>query len=494
MNLSESARPLESGAPPRYLFVTGRLAEFALRRMLDELAPRAGFHAEVAVLPISVAALMTPRWVARHLDVALGVDKVILPGNCRGDLTPVIERSRGVPVESGPEDLRDLPRYFGEARGEPSGYGGYDIEIIAEINQAPRLERDDLIHQAQQFASDGADVIDLGCDPGTTWTGSGDAVKALRDQGMRVSIDSFDPVEARMAARAGAELVLSVSATNRAQAVDWGVEVVVIPDEPGSLEGLDATIEYLGRHGVKFRIDPILEPIGFGFAGSLGRYLEVRRRYPEVEMMMGTGNLTELTDVDSAGVNTILIGFCQELLIRSVLTTAVINWARSSVREIDLARRLVHHAVLNRSLPKHVEPLLVALRDPRVAEFGPDNLAELQKRIRDPNWRIFAESGKIIAMNDEKLESDFDPFVLFERMGVTDAAHAFYLGYEMMKAKTALTLSKNYRQDRAMEWGFLTEPEQSHLARRSERARQKSQAADQVEQDEKLDERGEEPA
>ena len=45
---------------PRYLFVTGRLAEFALRQVLDELAPRAGFTAEVAVLPISVAALMTP--------------------------------------------------------------------------------------------------------------------------------------------------------------------------------------------------------------------------------------------------------------------------------------------------------------------------------------------------------------------------------------------------------------------------------------------------
>ena len=44
-------------------------------------------------------------------------------------------------------------------------------------------------------------------------------------------------------------------------------------------------------------------------------------------------------------------------------------------------------------------------------------------------------------------------------MGVTEPAHAFYLGYEMMKAKTALTLSKNYRQDRAMDWGFLTEPE-----------------------------------
>ena len=214
-----------------------------------------------------------------------------------------------------------------------------------------------------------------------------------------------------------------------------------------------------------FRIDPIIEPIGFGFAASLGRYLEVRRRYPDAAMMMGVGNLTELTDVDSAGVNTILAGFCEELKIGSVLTTAVINWARSSVREIDLARRLVHHAVARRTLPKHLEPRLVALRDPRVVEFGDDNLAELQRRIRDPNWRIFAEAGMIHALNNQHLLRDTDPFRLFDQMGVDDASHAFYLGYEMMKARTALTLSKTYRQDQALEWGFLTVPEVSHLAR-----------------------------
>ena len=87
--------------------------------------------------------------------------------------------------------------------------------------------------------------------------------------------------------------------------------------------------------------------------------------------MMGVGNLTELTDVDSAGVNTLLVGFCQELAIRSVLTTAVINWARSSVREIDLARRLVYHAVTRQTLPKHLEPRLVMLRDPKVAAVRP---------------------------------------------------------------------------------------------------------------------------
>jgi len=453
---------------PRILFVTGRLAEFALRRLLEDLAPRAGFVAEVAVLPISVAALMTPGWVARHLDVLEGVERVILPGYCQGDLGPIIEKARGVPVEQGPQDLRDLPLLFGQAGGAPPGYGSHDIQILAEINHAPGLERGELIQQAERFRSEGADLIDLGCDPGTSWTQAGEAVSALRDRGMRVSIDSFDPAEVASAVSAGAELVLSVNASNRAHAPEWGVEVVAIPDQPGSLEGLDQTMEFLTRQGVTFRIDPILEPIGFGFAASLGRYIEIRRRYPAAAMIMGVGNLTELTDVDSAGVNTIMLGFCQELTIRSVLTTAVINWARSSVRELDLARRLVHHAVIHHTLPKHLEPRLVALRDPKLVEFGADNLAEIQRRIRDPNWRIFAEGGMIHALNNARFLRDPDPFVLFEQMGVADAAHAFYLGYEMMKAKTALTLSKTYRQDQALEWGFLTEPEVSHLARQGE--------------------------
>ena len=39
--------------------------------------------------------------------------------------------------------------------------------------------------------------------------------RPLRDAGLRVSIDSFDPVEVAQAVAAGAELVLSVNATNR---------------------------------------------------------------------------------------------------------------------------------------------------------------------------------------------------------------------------------------------------------------------------------------
>ncbi|WP_422925305.1 DUF6513 domain-containing protein [Singulisphaera sp. PoT] len=453
---------------PRLLFVTGRLAEFSLRQVLDELAPRAGFHPEIAVLPITVAALMPPKWVARHLEVPPGIEKVILPGFCRGDLSMVIEKA-GVPVERGPEDLRDLPRHFGQADTRMEGYGAFDIEILAEINHVPRLSPAELAAAASRFMEEGADRIDVGCDPGGPWAGIGDAVKLLVDLGCRVSVDSFDPVEVAQGVAAGADLVLSVNNTNREHAADWGVEVVAIPDKPGTLDGLDETMELLQHRGVSFRVDPILEPIGFGFAASLGRYLDCRRRYPEVPLMMGIGNLTELTDVDSAGINTLLIGFCQELSVGSVLTTAVINWARSSVREIDLARRLSYHSVKKRMLPKHLEPRLVMLRDPKEPRHGPEVLEELSRRIKDPNWRIFAEDGMIHAMNGTAYLRDPDPFVLFDQMQVADPSHAFYLGVELMKAKTALTLNKAYRQDQALDWGFLTEPEVSHHERKKRR-------------------------
>jgi dihydropteroate synthase len=449
---------------PRLLFVTGKLAEPSLRRTLAEVAGPAGFDYSVAVLPITVAALATAPWIARHLAVPPGVERVILPGLCQGDVTPV-RLAAGVPVERGPADLRDLPDFFRVKPADSSAYGDFDIEILAEINHAPRLGRPDLMAQARRYRESGADVIDVGCDPGSTWSDVGDAVCALRDEGMRVSVDSFDPAEVSSAVRAGAELVLSVNASNVAAAADWGCEVVALPDDLATLGGLDRTVETLTARGVPFRIDPVIEPIGFGFAASLGRYLEIRRRYPTAELLMGVGNLTELTDVDSAGVNVMLLGFCQEVGVRSVLTTEVINWCRSSVRELDLARRLVYHAVTRHVLPKHLEPALVQLRDPKLRVHGPAGLSELAGRLTDRNFRLFAEEGRIHVLNGRMHLEGTDPFELFRQLSeqqATDPAHAFYLGYEMAKAVTALTLGKNYLQDQALCWGALTVPEESH--------------------------------
>lgn len=453
----------------RILFVTGKLAEPALRRVVAELGTKAGFEAEVVVLPITVAALLTTDWAARHLQVPERVERVVLPGFCRGELSEIAHLTKAT-IERGPKDLRDLPEHFGQHSGTPADYGAFDIQIIAEINHAPRIALEALLKEARQLRADGVDVIDVGCDPGSTWSGVGDAVRTLRGEGLRVSIDSFNPAEVEAALAAGAELVLSVNSSNSDRAKNWherfGAEVVAIPDTPSDLASLDRTVERLVKDEISFRIDPVLEPIGFGFAASLGRYLEVRRRYPDAEMMMGIGNLTELTDADSAAINVLLLGFCQELGIRSVLTTQVINWSRSCVRELDLARRLVHHAVRQHVVPKRLEPGLVMLRDPKLHEMGETELRELAERLTDHNYRIFAERGELHILNGDVHLRGTDPFALFDELlkrdEKLDPSHSFYLGYELSKAITALTLGKNYVQDQALCWGFLTVPEKSH--------------------------------
>ena len=443
-------------------FVTGRLAEPALRNILGQIAEKSGkggFEFTVDVLPITVAALMTPDWIAKRISIPPGTDRIVLPGYCHGDLA-AIKKVANIPIEIGPKDLRQLPQFFGQSAIKDS-FGDWDIDIIAEINHAPRLTTQQILAMAEAMKSDGATLIDVGCLPESTWNGVGDCVKALKDAGHRVSVDSLNPVEIAAAARNGAELVLSVNATNRAQAADWGIEVVAIPDDIQDFRSLEPTIEWLADHNVPFRIDPILEPIGLGFANSLKRYMDARTLWPDVEMMMGVGNLTELTDVDSAGVNMLLIAICQELGIRSVLTTQVINWARSSVKEIDAARRIAHYAINEKVPPKRVSDELISLRDPQLLKYDLPQIETLAKNIKDNNYRILAEMGQIHLLGSQLHFRGEDPFELFDQLADAepknlDPSHAFYLGYEMCKAMIALQLGKQYTQDEALHWGHLT--------------------------------------
>ncbi|HSG71575.1 MAG TPA: dihydropteroate synthase, partial [Planctomycetaceae bacterium] len=352
----------------------------------------------------------------------------------------------------------------------------YNIEILAEINHAPRLSNSEVIRMAHAYREKGADVIDVGCIPGESWSGVGNTVQQLRSEGFRVSIDSFDRTEVELAVAAGAELVLSCNSSNRDWLAHLGVEVVAIPDTPRDWSSLERTVELLESAGTKYRIDPILEPIGFGFVESLERYFQARRQWPERELMMGIGNLTELSQVDSAGLNFLFAAICEETRIRSVLTTEVINWCRSSVREFDLARRVMKFSLENRVLPKHFETGLLLLRDAKLHDLGEQGLAELAVRITDPNFRIFAEDGEVHAINRDGHWHAADPFELFDRLleseagSKLDPSHAFYLGYELCKAMTALTLGKQYRQDQSLDWGFLTVPEKSaHERRKQER-------------------------
>lgn len=440
--------------PGRVLFVTGRLAEPALRRVLGRM--EVPFASDVAVLGITVASLMTTEWIARHLEVPPGTARIVIPGLCEGD-TRILGDKLGLPVARGPKDLREMPRYFG--RESALEYGAWDIEIAAEINNAPKLGRDELRTTADYFRESGADIIDIGCTPGLEFPALGEVVAELRSAGMRVSVDSFVPSEICRAVEAGAELVLSVNGSNievAGEIAGSGARVVVIPDLGAPLDSLEPSIAALVDHGIPYLIDPVLDPVGHGFMASLERYAEVRRRHPDAEMLMGIGNLTELTAADSTGVNAILIAICQELGVRTVLTTEVIPWARGSVREADVARRLMHYAVTQETIPKGVDDRLVTVKDPDMLTYTPDELRELQAGITDANYRIFADRNGITVLNTERMVRGTDIEEVFGQLEVDEAAHAFYLGKELARASLAVTLGKTYRQEGPLQWGYLT--------------------------------------
>jgi dihydropteroate synthase-like protein len=410
---------------------------------------------ECAVLPISVAALMDAGYAAKHLAGAQGCDRVMLPGLCTGDLRQVEDRL-GVETVRGPKSLKDLPAFFGQTMHR-RGYGEFRARIMAEIVDAPELTPEEILQRAAYYRASGADIIDLGCPVEGGFRDIASTVRMLKGEGFLVSVDSFHEEDIRGADGAGVDFLLSVNSSNIDLAPELNCRVVVIPDFDGGLASLERNIARLEERGVPYIIDPVLKPIGFGFTASLADFMEVRRRYPEAEMLMGTGNLTELTDADSPGITAVMAGIVAELGIDYVLTTEVISWARGAVKEMDIARRLMHYACTHGVLPKHLEEGLTALKDPPFETFRESELREMQKKVRDRNYRIFTDREFIYVFNNRIFVKGSDPRALFGRLDLDrDGSQAFYMGRELEKAALAVMLGKRYIQEDGLRWGYMS--------------------------------------
>ncbi len=437
---------------PEYLFITGRLAAPALTAVLAAMRP--DFDYEIAALDANVAALMDTRFIASRLTDARGCARVMLPGLCRGDLG-VLEDALGTPVVRGPADLKDLPAHFG-GRRDLSGYGPYRTKILAEIHDAHELSLDAVLTRARYYRDCGADYIDLGGPAAGGMPGVEDMVAALKAQGYGVSVDSFDPETIIRADRAGADLILSVNASNIEAARGLRAAVVVIPDFGEGLESLERNAQTLRRFGTSHILDPILDPVGFGLSDALWRYRELRRRRPDDPMLMGLGNVTELTEADSVGITALLAGVMAELSVDYALTTEVASWARGAVRELDLARRLMRYAVEERILPKGVDDRLLTVKERAHPSYSTRELRELQAGIDDANFRIFVGEDGVTAFNQDLFVQGTRPEDIFPRLGVDDPSHAFYLGRELERAFQALTLGKRYIQEQPLDFGYIS--------------------------------------
>jgi dihydropteroate synthase-like protein len=436
------------------LFVTGRLAEPALRGVVSDLE----IDHQIAVMNISVAALMTTRWIAKRLSTPDGVDNIVIPGLCEGEVD-TLQQATGLPVRKGPADVRALPEWYGReaVRAE---LGPRDVRVFAEINGVQSLTREQVVDRALAYREAGADVIDLGLSLDRSWLTDGPpTIAALRERGLSVSIDTLDPEHIRMADAAGVDYVLSLTPDTLELAAELHATPVLITHDPDDLDSLDRMAARLEQLDHPYLLDSILAPINSGFAASLARYVEVRRRHPRAELLMGIGNLTELTEADTTGVTALLIGFCQEVGIGAVLTTEVIGWAQGAVRTTILAAQIMHLAQRQARPPKHIDSGLVTSRDESMRAPSEDELRAMQSQISDSNYRLFADGEWLYAFNGDRFVRGANMYAVFDQLDVADPSHAFYLGKELMKATIARGLRKSYRQEGPLDWGLFSFPE-----------------------------------
>ena len=436
------------------LFLTGRLAKLRLEAVLEGM--KASFAWKALDIGVKVAALMTEEIIMRRLPTPVEADKIMLPGRCRADLNRLTE-CFGVPFLRGPDELKDIPVYFGRAR-KASDMTKYDIQIFAEIVDASALSIEAIIARAGNYVSKGANVIDLGCLPDTPFPQLEEAVQALKAKGYQVSVDSADPEELLRGGRAGADFLLSLNEDTLPIADKVTSTPVLIPKDHGDLASLYRATDALDAHGRAYLADPVLDPINFGFLESLERYAQVRRDRPNAEMLLGTGNLTELTDADTTGITAVLLGIASELHIRNVLVVQVSPHTRRTVEEHDLARRIMYASRADHDLPKDYASGLLALHSRRPFPQTPEEIAESFAEVRDKNFRIEIAEDGIHIYNRDGHHITQDVFDLYPKLDIEkNGAHAFYLGVELAKAEIAWRLAKRYTQDEPLDWGVAAD-------------------------------------
>lgn len=442
-------------ATEHIVFLTGRLAQPALERVLRSIED-APFTWEVREIGLQVAALMTADMIRRRVALPVAADRIIVPGRCRGDVDG-LSSHYGIPVQRGPEELKDLPRFF-DRQAKAVDLEAYEVSIFAEIVDAPQLDIDAILARAERHRRDGADVIDLGCLPATPFDHLEDSVRALKAAGFAVSVDSMDPQELLRGGRAGADYLLSLNADTLWIADEVAATPVLIPRTPADEASLDEAIEAMQRKGRAFLADAILDPIPFGFTDSIVRYHRLRARHPQAPIMMGIGNLTELTEADTSGINAVLFGIAAELDVAAVLTTQVSPHARRAIAEADRARRIMHAAASTRSLPKGLGDALMTVHARHPFPDTPQEIAALAAQVRDPNFRVQVSELGLHVYNRDGERRGRDAFELWPQLGLeNDAAHAFYMGVELAHAQIAWQLGKRYVQDQPLDWGVAVE-------------------------------------
>ncbi len=468
----------------RILLVTGRIAEREVRKIAER------YGCDVYVADVDVASFLTPNHL-KDLDLSK-YDLVLIPGMAKGNWKE-LERVKGVKVRLGPIHYSDLPYilerieelelsheipacrllnlnkaeesvrlvdsidecyfYIGDVR-----VGGR-IKVVAEIVDATELDNDSLIDRINYYLESGADIIDLGIPIDFDSRDVERVVKVARDHCKALSIDTFNRKAIEIGVKHGVDMIMSVSHENMdcLDLVRDKAVVVVDRDVERLLKLVDVAKGFTDR----VIADPLLDIRVFE---SLMRYHEFRSR-SDVPLLMGVGNVTELFDADSIGINALLTYIAEEIGCQLVFTTEASDKTRGSVRELRIATYMAKASKLKKIPPKDLGFDLLVFKEKRIRRerFEVREVVEAKPSefVRDPKgdfriWvgdRIYCQHEKVTVVGENAKEI-IDTVI---RLGlISRLDHAGYLGRELKKAELASKLGKSYVQDEELNFGIYS--------------------------------------
>ncbi|UCH01895.1 MAG: dihydropteroate synthase-like protein [Candidatus Bathyarchaeota archaeon] len=512
----------------RILIVTGQLA----KQSVEKHAFASSNETEVLALPVSVAALLTPSQIAAEIQKrkVRGFDLILVPGLVKGNLS-VIEELSTIPVFKGPKYVADLPLVLKHINditlsksvpacelfknelqqqalqalerveqnrntllkkpgnvlvGNVAIGKAFPMRVMAEILDAPLLSDHDLLKQAAYYRESGAQIIDIGMIQGQSRPKDAErAVRVVKQSlNLPVSIDTFDLSEAKAAIRGGADILLSVDAGNVEEVAKLSSNIMVVVVPTNHREGyfpkgvservtaLEENIKQSVELGIKNIIgDIILDPVNMpGIVESICAYKEFSQRNPEIPLLCGVGNVTELLDADTVGANALLAGIASELDVSILLTTEGSNKARGSVKELATASKLMFLAKKRNSAPIDLGLDLLLLKDKRLRDEPYDRQVDECTRVirakvfeedyHDPKgvFKILVDrkekrlvATRFVGKTQEEIimgETAEEMIMTIVNMGfISSLSHAAYVGKELYKAEIALKTGKTFIQD-----------------------------------------------
>ncbi|MEM1628638.1 MAG: dihydropteroate synthase-like protein [Desulfurococcaceae archaeon] len=503
------------------VLVTGQLAYDVINSIVaNYVNARSGVNVTVIKLPIQVAAMMNEKFLERELpkymELLRNADIIIVPGYTSGDLTEV-SKIIGKPVVKGVKYAGDIPlmldallnglqlspitpadeliqqylvgvektilksarqKAFSENYFLIGGINGIPVSrhypcVLAEI----------FISEDQSSISVGsdilkyADVLVIGFPYEFSRERAKRIIELLRGVGKPLGIDSPD-LELIKEISPFIDIVMNISLKDIQGSPDLldvmkDKPVVIVPDHPEhEIDNLLLAVQKIREMGLtKIIVDPVLNPPLLGLAHSLKRYMALREKLPNTPLLMGVGNVTELMDADSIGVNALLASIGVEIGIELYLTTEASVKTRGCVREL---RRALDMMVISKTMnrpPKDLSTNLLVLKDKRLKGYmpmGAQLVVEANKRPRkrvDPGGcvKIYVDhtAGKIIlehfplgSSRPDIAIAGEDPYAILgeimERNLISLPEHYFYIGLELCKAFISLKTGKEYVQDMDM--------------------------------------------